>query len=48
MSPADPLFSPTVPRRKTSKEHLMSTALWIAVGIAVVVAVVAGIKKSRG
>jgi len=25
----------------------MSTALWIAVGIAVLVAVVAGIKKSR-
>jgi len=26
----------------------MGTALWIAVGIALVVAVIAGIKKSRG
>ncbi|GFH39525.1 hypothetical protein [Streptomyces pacificus] len=36
------------PSRLTTWEYFMSTALWIAVGLALLIAVIAGIKKGRG
>ncbi|MEZ3181220.1 hypothetical protein KYY02_21790 [Streptomyces pimonensis] len=39
---------PGPPGRSTTEEYLMSTALWIVIAIALVVAVLAGIRKSRG
>ncbi|MFI7013429.1 ABC transporter permease [Streptomyces sp. NPDC050164] len=48
VSPLPPTRPQPTPYRKTLKEHLMSIAVWIAIGIAVLIAIVAGIKKNRG
>ncbi|MDH6193260.1 hypothetical protein M2168_006378 [Streptomyces sp. CZ24] len=50
-SPAPPLSgkpTPGPPGHLTNEESLMSTVLWIAIGIALLVAVTAGIRKNRG
>ncbi|WP_159027760.1 hypothetical protein [Streptomyces pactum] len=39
---------PGPPGHPTTEEYLMSTTLWIVIAIALVIAVIAGIKKSRG